>query len=101
MNTDTRVQQRERRASVGRIGQRRQVVIPKNICDDLGLGVGDFVEVGQLRGEVVIRPKRLVDPEDTLTPREAALVREGMRQFGAGRSRSWDDIKYDMARGIV
>ena len=32
---------------IGKIGQRRQVVIPKEICDELDLQVGDFVEVRQ------------------------------------------------------
>ncbi len=30
---------------IGKIGQRRQVVIPKEIFDALGLRTGDFVEV--------------------------------------------------------
>ncbi len=28
---------------IGKIGQRRQVVIPKEICEELGLQTGDFV----------------------------------------------------------
>ena len=31
--------------AISRLGQRRQVVIPKEICRSLGLEEGDFVEV--------------------------------------------------------
>jgi AbrB family looped-hinge helix DNA binding protein len=35
--------------AISRLGQRRQVVIPKEICKELGLSVGDFVEVRMTR----------------------------------------------------
>jgi AbrB family looped-hinge helix DNA binding protein len=38
---------------ISKLGQRRQVVIPKEICEELGLEVGDFVEVEQVRNTVV------------------------------------------------
>ena len=53
---------------ISKLGQRRQVVIPKDICEELGLEIGDFVEVQHVEGTVVIKPKKLVDPEDGLTP---------------------------------
>ena len=58
-----------------RLGQRRQVVIPKEICEELNLQEGDFVEVTKAQGMVVIEPKKLVDPDDVLTP-----VMDGMRE---------------------
>ncbi len=30
---------------VSKLGQRRQVVIPKSICEELNLETGDFIEV--------------------------------------------------------
>jgi len=60
---------------IGKIGQRRQVVIPKDIFDTLGLKTGDFVEVTQVKGTVVIKPKRLIDAdEEVLTPRQKAAI---------------------------
>ena len=50
---------------ISKLGQRRQVVIPKEICDELGLQEGDFVEVTQVKGHVIITPKQLVDRDDT------------------------------------
>ena len=32
---------------ISKLGQRRQVVIPKEICDELGLREGDVVEVAR------------------------------------------------------
>ena len=51
-------------ATVSRIGQRRQVVIPKRVFDALQLQEGDFVEVTVERGRLAMRPKRLVDVGD-------------------------------------
>ena len=83
---------------IGKIGQRRQVVIPKNICEELGLETGDFVEVSQVNRTVVIKPKKIVDADDVLTPEEEKIVRRGERQLREGKSRSWSDIKHDLAR---
>ena len=38
---------------ISKLGQRRQVVIPKDICENLGLETGDFVEIIQDGGRVV------------------------------------------------
>ncbi len=78
---------------VSRIGQRRQVVIPKEVCEELGLHEGDFVEVTSTQGAVVIRPKRLVDPDDVLTPEEEGIVRKGEAQLKRGRSVAWANLK--------
>jgi AbrB family looped-hinge helix DNA binding protein len=39
---------------ISKLGQRRQVVIPKQIWDDLGFEIGDYVEVQWVKGTVVI-----------------------------------------------
>lgn len=79
--------------AISKLGQRRQVVIPKDLCDELGLQQGDFVEVKGSKGAVIIRPKKLVDPDDILSPEEEALVRKGEEQLKRGKSVSWDDVK--------
>ena len=43
---------------ISKLGQRRQVVIPKATCDELGLQEGDFVEVMLAEGHMVIKPQR-------------------------------------------
>ena len=92
---------RERRGAVmpiGKIGQRRQVVIPKEIFDALGLQTGDFVEVTQVKRTVVIKPKKLVDADDELTPEEEAIVRKGEAQLRKGKSKPWSQVKHALAR---
>ena len=85
-------------AAVSRIGQRRQVVIPKAVFEALRLQEGDFVEVTVERGRVAMRPKRLVDVDDVLTKSEAAKMRQGEAQLKAGRSKPWRTIKHDLGR---
>ena len=41
---------------VSKLGQRRQVVIPKEIWDSLDLVVDDFVEVERMKGNIVLKP---------------------------------------------
>jgi AbrB family looped-hinge helix DNA binding protein len=78
---------------ISKLGQRRQVVIPKKICDELGLHEGDFVEVTSTEGQVIIKPKKLVDADDVLTPEEEKVVRKGEAQLKKGEHVAWDDVK--------
>jgi bifunctional DNA-binding transcriptional regulator/antitoxin component of YhaV-PrlF toxin-antitoxin module len=69
----------------GRVGQRRQVVIPREICETLELRVRDFVAFAKQHNGVLIQPKRVVDPDDVLTPAEAKKIRHGMKSIKEGR----------------
>ncbi|MEK7561015.1 MAG: AbrB/MazE/SpoVT family DNA-binding domain-containing protein [Patescibacteria group bacterium] len=74
---------------ISKLGQRRQVVIPKQIWDALGLQTGDYVEVQRVNRTVVIKPKKLVDAEDVLTSEQRAVIdagiTEGLRDIKQGR----------------
>lgn len=83
---------------IGKLGQRRQVVIPKDICDALGLDVGDYVEVNRVKSTVVIKPKKLVDAEDVLTPEEEDIVAKGEAELRRGKSKPWSRIKDELGR---
>jgi AbrB family looped-hinge helix DNA binding protein len=84
---------------VSRIGQRRQIVIPKRVFDALKLRAGDFVEVSAEGGRLQMRPKRLVDiGDDALTASEAVMVRRGEAEIKAGRSQSWRKVKDELGR---
>jgi AbrB family looped-hinge helix DNA binding protein len=84
--------------TISRLGQRRQVVIPKGICDALRLGIGDFVAVERRDGVVVIRPQAFVDRDDVLTPAEGRAVKRGTKDIAAGEVVDW--TQYKKARAL-
>jgi len=77
---------------ISKLGQRRQVVLPKEICEKLGLQIGDFVEVQQVKGTVVIKPKKLVDADEVLTPAQQA-------ELDARLAEGHEDIKHGRVLG--
>jgi AbrB family looped-hinge helix DNA binding protein len=81
---------------ISKLGQRRQVVIPKEICEELGLQEGDFVEVTSTEGKVIIKPKKLVDADDVLTPAEAKVVHHGEVQLKKGQHVPWNELKQEL-----
>jgi bifunctional DNA-binding transcriptional regulator/antitoxin component of YhaV-PrlF toxin-antitoxin module len=81
---------------IGRVGQRRQVVIPREIFENLDMRVGDFVAVEQLGRSVIIKPKKLVDPDDALTPAEARKVRHALKQVRQGKTKPLAQIKHEL-----
>jgi len=80
------------------VGQRRQVVIPREMLESLSIREGDFVAFSKQANGVLVKPKRLVDPDAALTPSEAKKVRLGMEQIKEGRFRLWRDVKRELGR---
>ncbi|MBI5220775.1 MAG: AbrB/MazE/SpoVT family DNA-binding domain-containing protein [Candidatus Liptonbacteria bacterium] len=83
---------------IGRVGQRRQVVIPREMLETLNIQEGDFVAFSEQVNGVLIKPKRVVDPDDVLTPEEAKAVRKGIKQIKEGRFKLWRDVKHELGR---
>jgi AbrB family looped-hinge helix DNA binding protein len=77
---------------ISKLGQRRQIVIPKEICDELGLEEGDFVEVARAESRIIITPKKLVDADEILTPAQRAVIDERLAE-------SLDDITHGRTYG--
>ena len=86
------------REAVGRVGQRRQVIIPRNMLETLQLQEGDLVAFTQQANGVLIRPKRLVDPDDVLTPNEALLLEKAEQQMRGGQSVTLAELQHELAR---
>ncbi|OFV92647.1 MAG: hypothetical protein A3H28_06380 [Acidobacteria bacterium RIFCSPLOWO2_02_FULL_61_28] len=84
--------------SITRLGKRRQVVIPKAICEATGLREGDFVEVTSRNGRIVIQSPKSVDLEDTLTPEEEEMVRRGEEQLRRGEYVTLEELEHDLER---
>jgi bifunctional DNA-binding transcriptional regulator/antitoxin component of YhaV-PrlF toxin-antitoxin module len=83
---------------IGRLGQRRQVVIPREIVESLRMRTGDFLAITQKANAVIIKAKRMVDADDVLTTKEAKLVRRGEAQLKRGESKPWRDVKNALER---
>ena len=47
---------------------------------------------------MLIKPKRMVDPDDTLSPAEAKIVRRGEAQLKRGESKPWRVVKHALSR---
>jgi AbrB family looped-hinge helix DNA binding protein len=84
--------------SISKLGKRRQVVIPKSICDAAGLHEGDFVEVTRRNGRILITPSAMPDPDDTLTPEEEEMVRRGEEQLRRGEYVTLEELEHDLER---
>lgn len=86
----------ESRESTGRIGQRREVVIPREIFEKLNMHEGDVVAFRRKGNGVLVKPKRVINPDDILSSADAKKVRQGLRQLKAGKTRSWADVKDEL-----
>ena len=85
-------------AVIGRVGQRMQVVIPKEIAGQLHLAAGDFVALERRLGSIVIRPQKLVGADDTLTPSETRLLRKAEQQMRLGHSVALSALAHELER---
>ena len=85
-------------AIISRVGQRRQIVIPKRIAEELRLGVGDFVAVQRHLGSVVIKPQKVVDADDILTPAEGKLLKKAEQQMRRGHSVTLAALAHELER---
>jgi hypothetical protein len=83
---------------IGRVGQRWQVVISREIFDNLNMREGYFVAVEQPGRSVIIKPKKLIDPDDVLTPKEGALLKKAERGMKQGKYVTLDQFHHDLAR---
>ena len=81
-----------------RLQAKGQITIPSKFRDAAGLIEGTLMEAAVERGRIVLTPKTLVDPDDTLAPEEAKRVRKGEAQLKRGRSQSWDTVKHGLGR---
>ena len=86
------------RERIGRVGQRRQVVIPREMLETLNIREGDFVAFAEQKNGVLIKPRRVVDPDDVLTPEESALVKKGERQLRQGKFVTLAQLRDDLDR---
>jgi AbrB family looped-hinge helix DNA binding protein len=73
--------------TLSKITRNHQVSIPKNIRDRLGLREGDYVEMEERDGEIVMIPKKLIDADQAWfwTPEWQAAEQRADEDIKAGR----------------
>ena len=49
-------------SAIMKISPQGQIRIPKNIMSTLGIEKGDYVEVDLEEGQIVLKPRKLIDP---------------------------------------
>jgi|HubBroStandDraft_5_1064220.scaffolds.fasta_scaffold24293_4 bifunctional DNA-binding transcriptional regulator/antitoxin component of YhaV-PrlF toxin-antitoxin module len=86
------------RERIGRVGQRRQVVIPREIFEKLQMREGDFVAFAPHRSGVLVKPKRVVDPDDVLTAEQSAVMKKAEREMRQGKFVTLDQLRHDLDR---
>ena len=83
---------------IGRVGQRRQVVIPREMLENLKLREGDFVAFTRQANGVLIKPKRVVDTDDVLTREESALILKARQEMREGKHVTLAQLENDLDR---
>jgi len=83
---------------IGRVSQRRQVVIPREMLATLNIHEGDYVSLAQHQSGVLIKPRRVVDPDDILTPEKSALVKKAEREMRQEKFVTLAQLRHDLER---
>ena len=73
------------------------MVIPRDLAEMFNLQEGDFVAFTKHENGVLIKPKRMVDPDEVLTSEESALIAKARREVAAGISVGADGLKTGLA----
>jgi hypothetical protein len=72
------------------------MVISRKMLETLNLREGDLVAFADQKNGVLIKPKRLVDPDDILTPKESALVKKAEREMRQGKFVTLAQLRHDL-----
>jgi len=52
--------------------------------------------VAQHGRSIVIKPKKLIDPDDVITPTEAKRLRRSLKQTRQGKTQPWSQVKHKL-----
>ena len=53
-----------------KVGVNRQIALPKNVCDQLNITSGDYLEIRISDNHLILTPKILIDKRTSRTSRE-------------------------------
>ena len=68
------------------------------MLETLNIREGDFVAFAQKHNGVLIKPRRVVDPDDVLTPEESALVKKAEREMREGKFVTLAQLRHGLDR---
>jgi len=72
-----------------KVGSKHQVVIPKNVRDQLGVKPGDYVEMTYKKNQAVLKRKKIVDDfpitDEPIGPKSRAGIRQGLKEMRQGK----------------
>jgi len=77
------------------VRRKSQLTLPQSVREELGIEEGDFLDVKVQDGEIVLRPKKLVDKDQEWfwTERWQRGEREAEEDLQSGRVHSFDDAE--------
>jgi len=80
---------------VVKVGRSRQVVIPKEIWDQLGLEAGDYFEVEVEEGRIVFVPKKLLSKEELWywSKEGQTEINQALKEIKEGKAKEFDNVE--------
>jgi len=81
------------------VRRKAQLTLPQSVRDELGIEEGDFLDVKIQDGEIVLRPKKLVDKDQAWfwTNRWQQGEREAEEDLQSGHVHSFDNAEEAVA----
>ena len=70
---------------LGKLGKRRLVVIPQDVCDEVGLKEGDLIELLAREGTIIITPKKVVDADKVRTNGKVVSASSAQAEIRTGQ----------------
>ncbi len=65
-----------------KVGSKHQVVIPKNVRDELGIESGDYVDISRCKKGALIKRQQIMDApltNEAIGPKTKASIRAGLK----------------------
>jgi AbrB family looped-hinge helix DNA binding protein len=78
-----------------KISPQGQIRIPKKIMQLYGIKTGDYVEVDAEKGQIVLKPRKLIDPLQGWhwTKEWQQMEKEADNDLATGRYRDFDNLE--------
>jgi antitoxin MazE len=80
---------------ITKIKRNYQITLPRSVREQLKLAVGDYIEIERQQGQIVIKPVKIVHPEEEYfyTKEWQKKEQEADQDIAAGRvSQTYDDV---------